>query len=205
MFTLLYIFYKAFVGLIELIWYIGAFFENFVFNKKEKIIENDTNFLNPCKKNSNRINFDFLQNSTFCKNNNIGIALKISEFYLKYKINLQYIKEVEGFSSVSIFYKIITKSKIKQIKNLVNDLQLFVKMSNIEILENIEEGTIVFQIPKNKNKILSLKDVATSEKKGLTVGLGLTPTNEKIKIDITQTPHLLTAGATGSRQVGIFE
>lgn len=197
MLTILYLLYKGFFGFFELCWYAGAIAEQF-FTKKSNN-ENDFKTLEPIKNKSNLINFDFLKSSTnSTKKDNMTTALSIIQFYLKYKINLQYIKEIEGISSDSLYFKIISNSKMKQIENLKNDLQLFIKISNIEILTNIEEGLIAFQFPKNDKNILSLKDVATSKKEGLTIGLGLTPTNEKIKIDITQTPHLLTAGATGS-------
>lgn len=170
------------------------------YNNFKKCYEPKYKLLNPEKRNSNKINFDFLTNSEHNKEvKNVDYIInQIILFYNQYKIDLKYNKNITGFSSILLYFNIVSKSKIKQIKNLVNDLQLFIKISNIEIIENIEEGAIIFQLPKRQKNIVSLKDIATPSNKGLSIGLGFTPENEKIVVDITKTPHLLVAGATGS-------
>ena len=130
--------------------------------------------------------------------NNETIENKIITFYNLYNINLNYVKTVKSYAVDRFYFKILNNIRIKKIENLINELELELKKEKIKLDFDKKNGLIVFEISKNKRKLLYFKDLKNEEKQGLSVSIGKDTNNNKISIDITQTPHLLIAGSTGS-------
>lgn len=134
--------------------------------------------------------FQFLKNET--------IENKILNFYSLYNINLLYKKTIKSFSVDRYFFKILNNARLKKIENLTNELELYIEAEKIKIDFEKTSGFVVFEISKKKRKILDFKELENAETKGLSASIGKDGNNNEISIDITQAPHLLIAGSTGS-------
>lgn len=130
--------------------------------------------------------------------NNETIENKIITFYNLYNINLNYVKTVKSYAVDRFYFKILNNIRIKRIENLICELELEIKKEKIKLDFDKNNGLIVFEISKNKRKFLYFKDLKNEEKNGLSISIGKDTNNNEISIDITQTPHLLIAGSTGS-------
>lgn len=123
---------------------------------------------------------------------------KIIDFMLLNKIQLEYVKNIDSFSVSRYYYKILNNAKINKINNLIAELEIYLKVAKIKLDVSHEEGCIVFEISKKDRKILYFDELKDDKKEGLTACIGKNLNNEEVNIDITKTPHLLVAGATGS-------
>lgn len=130
--------------------------------------------------------------------NNNTIENKIINFYSLFKINLNYIKTVESYSVIKIFYKITNNAKINKIESLLNELELYTEAEKIKLDFDKLNGCIVFEISKKEKNILYYEELENKEKDGLTASIGKDTDNNEISIDLTEAPHLLIAGSTGA-------
>lgn len=130
--------------------------------------------------------------------NNNTIENKIINFYSQYKVNLEHQKTVESYSVNRYFYKITNNAKINKIQNLINELELYVEAEKIKLDFDKLNGAIVFEISKKERQLLKYEDLKNNESKGLTASIGKDANNNEISIDLTEAPHLLVAGSTGS-------
>lgn len=130
--------------------------------------------------------------------NNNTIENKIISFYSQYKISLNYFKTIESYSVNRYFYKITNNAKISKIQNLINELELYVEAEKIKLDFDKLNGAIVFEISKKERQILKYEDLKNNESNGLTASIGKDTNNNEISIDLTEAPHLLIAGSTGS-------
>lgn len=130
--------------------------------------------------------------------NNNTTENKIINFYSLYKINLEYIRTIESFSVNRLYYKITNNAKISKINNLINELELYIEAEKIKLDFDKLNGSIVFEISRQKRKMLYFEDLKNDIKDGLTASMGKDINNNEITIDIAKTPHLLIAGSTGS-------
>lgn len=130
--------------------------------------------------------------------NNNTIENKIINFYSQYKINLEHQKTVESYSVNRYFYKITNNAKISKIQNLINELELYVEAEKIKLDFDKLNGAIVFEISKKERQILKYEDLKNNESNGLTASIGKDTNNSEISINLTEAPHLLIAGSTGS-------
>jgi S-DNA-T family DNA segregation ATPase FtsK/SpoIIIE len=94
--------------------------------------------------------------------------------------------------------------KVNQISNLSDDLALAMQAHRIRILAPIPgKGVVGIEIPNRHRKMVMLKDLFLSDnfksQEGpLSMALGKTITGESFSSDLTEMPHLLIAGSTGS-------
>ena len=100
--------------------------------------------------------------------------------------------------------------RISKIKNLEDDIALSLAALGIRIIAPIPgRGTIGIEVPNQKKKIVSLKEVLKSDRfknaqMDIPIAFGKTISNEVFVADLTKMPHLLVAGATGQgKSVGI--
>ena len=132
----------------------------------------------------------FLSNDT--------IENKIISFYNLYNITLTYVETVESYAVNRICYKIVNNAKISKIQNLLTELELYVEAEKIKLDFNKTSGLIIFEISKKDRKILKFEDLKNSEVNGLTASIGKDTNNNEVSINLTEAPHLLIAGSTGS-------
>jgi len=92
--------------------------------------------------------------------------------------------------------------RISQIVNRSDDLSLGLAAKAIRIEAPIPgKGAVGIEVPNPKPEMVYIKDMlqhTSPDEGGLVVALGKTVTGEPFFADISQMPHLLVAGATGS-------
>ncbi len=100
--------------------------------------------------------------------------------------------------------------RISKIRNLEDDIALSLSALGIRIIAPIPgKGTIGIEVPNAKANIVSMESILNSRKfqettMELPCAVGKTITNEVFMFDLTKTPHLLVAGATGQgKSVGL--
>lgn len=130
--------------------------------------------------------------------NNDTIENKITSFYNLNNVNLNYVKTVESYAVDRYFYKIVNNAKITKIKNLIDELELYIEAEKIKLDFNKNGGLIIFEISKKDRKILKFEDLKNNEVDGLTASIGKDCNNDEISINLAEAPHLLIAGSTGS-------
>ena len=95
--------------------------------------------------------------------------------------------------------------RISKIRNLEDDIALNLSALGIRIIAPMPgKGTIGIEVPNKDPQIVSMQSVISSRKfieskYDLPVALGRTITNEVFMFDLCKAPHLLMAGAKGSR------
>lgn len=100
--------------------------------------------------------------------------------------------------------------KISQIEALADDIALALKARGIRIIAPIPgKGTVGVEIPNHKPSLVRFRSIVASRSfrefsGALPLGLGKTITGDVYCADLSELPHLLIAGATGSgKSVGI--
>lgn len=94
--------------------------------------------------------------------------------------------------------------KISKVASLADDLALNLRASSIRIVAPIPgKSTIGIEIPNNKRKLVTLKEILSSQSfldspYMLTIALGMDIVGQPVVTDLTKMPHLLVAGATGT-------
>lgn len=135
---------------------------------------------------------------------------KIVKTLQDYKIEIVKIKATIG-PTVTL-YEIIPAPgiKISKIKSLEDDIALSLAALGIRIEAPIPgKGTIGIEVPNSKPEVVSMRSVLISEKfqnsnYELPIAMGKTISNETYVFNLTKTPHLLVAGATGQgKSVGV--
>jgi len=98
-----------------------------------------------------------------------------------------------------------TKVKVNKITSLANDLALALSAKSIRIEAPVPgKGFVGIEVPNEQSSLVALRDVMESERftkklKGtLRIALGQDVSGGPIAADLTQMPHLLIAGTTGS-------
>ncbi|GMQ77900.1 MAG: DNA translocase FtsK [Anaerolineae bacterium] len=97
-----------------------------------------------------------------------------------------------------------TKVKVGKIASLADDLALALAAQSIRIQAPVPgKGYVGIEVPNSQKALVSLRDVMESApfakiRSPLRVGLGQNVAGQAIAADLTQMPHLLIAGTTGS-------
>lgn len=125
-------------------------------------------------------------------------------------INIASIKATVG-PTITLYEVVPDKGvRISKIRNLEDDIALSLAALGIRIIAPMPgKGTIGIEVPNKNPQIVSMESVVASRKFGeskyeLPIVLGRTITNEVFMFDLTKTPHLLVAGATGQgKSVGL--
>jgi len=127
-----------------------------------------------------------------------------------FQINIVSIKATVG-PTITLYEVVPDKGvRISKIRNLEDDIALSLSALGIRIIAPMPgKGTIGIEVPNKKPQIVSMESVIASRKFSeskyeLPVVLGRTITNDIFMFDLTKTPHLLVAGATGQgKSVGL--
>lgn len=100
--------------------------------------------------------------------------------------------------------------RISKIQSLENDIAMSLAALGIRIIAPMPgRGTIGIEVPNSQPQVVSMHSVIRSKKfqessYELPIALGKTISNETLVFDLTKTPHLLVAGATGQgKSVGL--
>jgi S-DNA-T family DNA segregation ATPase FtsK/SpoIIIE len=93
--------------------------------------------------------------------------------------------------------------KISQVMNLADDLSMALRAESVRVQRLPGKASIGVEIPNNKREIIRLRDILASDDfqsstSKLAFALGKTVHDEVYVTDLTQMPHLLIAGATGT-------
>ena len=101
--------------------------------------------------------------------------------------------------------------KVRQIAALADDLALAMRAPSIRIVAPIPgRGAVGVEVPNPSPEMVVLREVLESRefqsaRAALPVALGKDLEGHAVVADLAKMPHLLIAGATGSRQVGVRE
>lgn len=154
---------------------------------------------------------DYEQNNTAVTDEELyANKNRIVETLNDYKIQIAKINATVG-PTVTLYEIVPAKGvKISKIKNLSDDIALSLAALGIRIIAPIPgRGTIGIEVPNEKPQTVAMRTVLASKKfqeakYELPVAIGKTITNETFTFDLTKTPHLLVAGATGQgKSVGL--
>lgn len=154
---------------------------------------------------------DYEQNNTAVTDEELyANKNRIVETLNDYKIQIAKINATVG-PTVTLYEIVPAKGvKISKIKNLSDDIALSLAALGIRIIAPIPgRGTIGIEVPNEKPQTVAMRTVLASPKfqeakYELPVAIGKTITNETFTFDLTKTPHLLVAGATGQgKSVGL--
>ncbi len=121
-----------------------------------------------------------------------------------FKVSAKIINVVNGSSVTRFELEPAPGVKVNKITSLVDDLSLRLAVSNIRIETSIPgKSAMGIEVPKKKTMPVSFYDVISSKefqdaKSKLTVALGKEITGKTVIADISQMPHTLVAGSTGS-------
>ncbi|MCL1932908.1 MAG: DNA translocase FtsK 4TM domain-containing protein [Candidatus Azobacteroides sp.] len=135
---------------------------------------------------------------------------KIIQTLENFGISIKSIKATVG-PTVTL-YEIVPEDgvRIAKIKNLEDDIAMNLAAMKVRIMAPMPgKGTIGIEVPNKDPQIVSMYSIIASKKfqesdYDLPIALGKTITNEVFMIDLTKTPHLLVAGATGQgKSVGL--
>ncbi len=135
---------------------------------------------------------------------------KIIDTLKNYGIQIDKIKATIG-PTVTL-YEIVPAPgvKISKIRNLEDDIALSLAALGIRIIAPIPgKGTIGIEVPNQNPEVVSMRSVISSAKFqdakfDLPIAMGKTIQNEVFVFDLTRSPHLLVAGATGQgKSVGL--
>ena len=135
---------------------------------------------------------------------------KIIQTLENFGINIKSIKATVG-PTVTL-YEIVPEDgvRITKIRNLEDDIAMNLAALGIRIIAPMPgKGTVGIEVPNKDPQIVSMHSIIASRKfqesnYDLPIALGKTITNEVFMIDLTKTPHLLVAGATGQgKSVGL--
>ena len=135
---------------------------------------------------------------------------KIIQTLENFGIGIKSIKATVG-PTVTL-YEIVPEDgvRITKIKNLEDDIAMNLAALGIRIIAPMPgKGTVGIEVPNKDPQIVSMHSIIASKKfqesdYDLPIALGKTITNEVFMIDLTKTPHLLVAGATGQgKSVGL--
>jgi S-DNA-T family DNA segregation ATPase FtsK/SpoIIIE len=135
---------------------------------------------------------------------------KIKKTLEEFGIQIISIKATVG-PTITLYEVVPDKGvRISKIRSLEDDIALSLSALGIRIIAPMPgKGTIGIEVPNKNPQIVSMESVIVSRKFGeskyvLPIVLGRTITNEVFMFDLTKTPHLLVAGATGQgKSVGL--
>jgi S-DNA-T family DNA segregation ATPase FtsK/SpoIIIE len=132
------------------------------------------------------------------------VARKIEENIAHFGIQSQVISSERGPIITRYELTIPNGIKLSRITSLEGELRLYLAVKSIRIVAPIPgKSTIGIEVPnKHREDVFLtelLKDASLAKpKSGLALSIGKDISGKNIQIDITQLPHLLVAGTTGS-------
>ena len=157
-----------------------------------------------------KISYKFPNSEILIKNNEASKInseiekIKIEEFFEHYKIDIDCKEVYAGINSITYVIDLKCKTKVSTIKKYKDDLKMIFNVRDVEFQVAINGTTYLgIHLIKHKDRILMLGDliqdkefVESKQKIPIIIGKDF---NDKIVIeDLTQLPHLLIAGTTGT-------
>ena len=124
----------------------------------------------------------------------------LKSFQIKGEIIAAYV----GPSLTMYEFKPASGVKLSKLNSLTNDLALILGASSIRVLAPIPgKTTCGIEVPNKKSNVVSFHEVSkplvtAGKKKGLPIAMGKDVYNNVLISDITEMPHLLVSGTTGS-------
>ncbi len=129
---------------------------------------------------------------------------RLEDKLLSLKIEAKVIRTVPGPIITRYDLKPAPTVKIARIASSADDIAMALRARGVRILAPIPgEAAVGVEIPNRNPETVYIKEIIGSDefrngKSPLTIGLGKDSSGEIYCIDLTKTPHLLIAGATGS-------
>lgn len=118
-----------------------------------------------------------------------------------YGIEAKLIDIVKGSSIATYVLKLKDGMRVNRIKSIISDIELNLPAKHVRIIPIADEMAIGIELPTDTRQMVYFRDVLTKIDKSkykIPCVLGSDIRNNPICIDITETPHLLIAGSTGS-------
>lgn len=135
---------------------------------------------------------------------------KIIETLNNFSIKIQKISATVG-PTVTLYELVPAPGvKISKIQGLQEDIAMALQALSIRVIAPMPgRGTVGIEVPNSKPQVVSMLSMVKSKKfqesnYELPIVMGKTISNEVFVFDLTKTPHLLVAGATGmGKSVGL--
>ena len=131
------------------------------------------------------------------------MAMYIVDILAEYKVNVSISNIISGPSLTR--YEVVLERgiKISKIKNLAGELQIALHAYSVAIEPILEKGVVAIDVLKKHPDVIRLRDVIDTNafknsKSKTTICLGKSLSDEPIVADLSQMPHLLVSGTTGS-------
>ncbi len=168
---------------------------------KEQKVENITDLLKA--KLQNAANMEKLMKTVekqFVSAKNLNYSKmkneeKIKVKMMEYGMMLDFDSKIEG-NTVDLYrYTPAIGLKMSRIASYVADVEQVLGVSGIRVLAPIPDTSMVgFEVPRSERTFPTLKKIP----EGTNVAIGVDVMGETFHFDMTQAPHILIAGATGS-------
>lgn len=126
-----------------------------------------------------------------------AIGKKVSTRLSMFKVSVTYVRYSEGYSLDSYYFKLSNENSVKDVLSREGDLALTLGVPTVIVHASEDEaGIVIVDVPRKTPKTLKLKDIPVREKGEIIIGM----TNDgKPKYGrISQLPHMLVAGTSGS-------
>lgn len=121
------------------------------------------------------------------------------------KESCEIIKIEEGSTIMHVTLSIPSNVKFRDIKKHVEDIRVAVGLEDLQLSSASELNSIMFSFPKEKRSVVYLRDILSSsefltfsKEAKLPFIIGLDGHGKPLYEDLTDTLHMLIAGATGS-------
>ena len=131
------------------------------------------------------------------------VAEYIIDILAEYKVNVSLSNIIPGPSLTR--YEVVLERgvKISKIKSLAGELQIALNAYSVTIEPILEKGVVAIDVLKKHPDVIRLRDVIDTNafknsKSKTTICLGKSLSDESIVADLSQMPHLLVSGTTGS-------
>jgi len=139
--------------------------------------------------------------------NNPNSASDVAEYIIdilaEYKVNVSLSNIIPGPSLTR--YEVVLERgvKISKIKSLAGELQIALNAYSVTIEPILEKGVVAIDVLKKHPDVIRLRDVIDTNafknsKSKTTICLGKSLSDEPVVADLSQMPHLLVSGTTGS-------
>ena len=118
-----------------------------------------------------------------------------------FQIKAEVIEIISGASVTMFVTRLDNGIKVSRLKNLVEDIELNLPAKHVRIVPLPKRMAIGVEVPNDERDTVYFRDVLSKidkTKYNIPFVLGTNILNEPVCIDVTKTPHLLIAGATGS-------
>jgi len=130
-------------------------------------------------------------------------AARLEKTLKDFGVDGQVVNVVDGPVISRFEVALATGTKISKVENLADDIALVMKVEQVRIASVPDKALVGIEIPKRNKKTIYLKELIEDESfikasSLLTMAIGKDLGGSPIVADLTEMPHLLIAGATGS-------